>query len=70
MCHCENLENNPIFFVLCPEPQQHSVITPPFGRHTETTKYIAECATGYGRQEPFHGDGGNEACGHSSYATH
>lgn len=70
-CHYfKSLQKYPhLPLVLCAEPQQYSLVTPPLGRHIETTKHVAECATGHGCQEPFHGDGGNEACGYSPYAA-
>lgn len=56
--------------VFCAEPERHGLVTPPLGRHIQTTKHVAECATGHGCPEPVHGDGGDEACGCSPYPAH
>lgn len=72
-CHCplSSLFFYPYFLLVsCAEPKQYCSVTPPLGRHTETTKHVVECATGCGRQEPLHGDGGAEACGYSPHSTH
>ena len=56
--------------LFCPEPQQHGVVTPPLGRHTETAKHVVECPSGCRRQESVHGDGGDEARGCAPYHAH
>lgn len=52
------------------ELEQHRFATAQLGGHIETTKCAAEPAAGHGCEEPVHGDGGDEACGHPSNPAH